>query len=310
MITSTLFHRFFYNPEENGRLEHNSYSFEGNAFYSYHTVIGLNVVGKDGNPVLLISDYNMTPTTSKHLSQLRAACPYPPDHVIRVPFQFGDYSVKAPAAVAERFEDWFTRFDARSLSYTVNRNAVIRKSSNLQQFNNLVFTVKKPLLEKAGELAKLAGLGNDRKALNEAISGIAAKREAAAKKQHATEMRRLKKILEPFTELSYLDRVKIAYATSGVEADVKKALRVQLNATTPELSFVYLHGDYVRTTQDISIPISRVKALLKRWKAKNLPIGSHIEQYTLQENSKGFIKIGCHRIPRENITALAEALQV
>lgn len=109
-LNHEIFHKFFRAGEtECGRAKSNT-SFYGNAFKSYNTTIGIKTPGKDGRPVLLIADSSFSNTTSAHLSALRAACPYPSSHIIRVPFTWGMYGTSANIASTTCYIDSSTGF--------------------------------------------------------------------------------------------------------------------------------------------------------------------------------------------------------
>ena len=51
-----------------------------------------------------------------------------------------------------------------------------------------------------------------------------------------------------------------------------------------------------------------VRAMLKAWKAEKVKVGQHVGPYTIQEIKPGYVKIGCHKIPMQNIRELYSAL--
>ena len=80
MNAQLLAHSGFYNPEGRGEyagcpLKFSNYG--GLHFISYSTTIARVVNDRNGNQVTLVSDYNYSHTTAKHLSYIRGASPYP-----------------------------------------------------------------------------------------------------------------------------------------------------------------------------------------------------------------------------------------
>lgn len=80
MNAQLMAHKGFYEPD--GRDEYSGcplkYSnYGGLHFISYSTTIARVVNDRNGNPVTLVSDYNYSHTTAKHLIYVRGASPYP-----------------------------------------------------------------------------------------------------------------------------------------------------------------------------------------------------------------------------------------
>lgn len=50
------------------------------------------------------------------------------------------------------------------------------------------------------------------------------------------------------------------------------------------------------------------RALLKAWKAGRVKVGQHIGPYTLLEMTAAYVRIGCHKIPTQNIRELYSVL--
>lgn len=307
-MKSNLFHRFFHEPDKRGRLESCHYGFQDDCFYSYSTVIGCKVTGKDNQPVLLIPFFSQTPTTLRHIKELTAACPYSRERIIRVPFRYGGSVYNAKRDVPELFKHFFDGFKEESLSLAPNRNQVMSMFSCLERFNTLVGTVPAAIMKKAKALKEIAEAGNDRKRLMEKISGVLAKREAKAIQQKKEQDRQFRKIIKQYESVPYLEQVKLVCSYGGADYEVKIALGRLLSKGIPGLSFAYIKGDVVKTSGGVTIEAETVKHLITRWKAKSLLAGSHIGPYTIDEIREDYVKIGCHLIPIENIEALAVEL--
>lgn len=315
-LDATIFHKFFYAGEAENAEGRAAVSFYGWTFKSYNTTIGIKTPGKDGRPVLLISDYFFSRTTSGHLSALRAACPYTSSHIIRVPFEWGDVWYNRENCITDllqRFIDRLSNWKLDQLKYAESRRDFLRTYYNFSGFLELV-TPKRPakvILQKIEELAVIANETEDRKKRNELISGLTAKREAAAKRKAAAERRKCAALLEPVRDLPYLAKIRVAYWTHfrpDISHDIRSALRTVLNPLN-NLSFVVPENeDRVITTQGVSMDCRTVRALLKAWKAGRIRAGQHIGPYTLREITPAYVQIGCHKIPMQNIRELYSVL--
>lgn len=316
-LNCEIFHKFFYaGDDKSGRAKSNT-SFYGWMFRSYNTTIGIKTTGKDGIPVLLIADKSFSNTTRTHLSALRAACPYTSSHIIQVPFDWGDVWCKrenAIDALLRRFTGWLSNWDIDQLKYTESRRAFLGAYHNFSRFLELVATKRpaKPILRTIKELAVIANETEDRKKRNELISGLTAKREAAAKRKAAAEKRKHAELLKQFSDVPYLDLIRIAYwerFRPEVSHETRAILRRIFNPDN-SLSYVVpeLSGEDVVTTQDVYMDCRTVRALLKAWKAGRIHAGQHIGPYTLREIKPGYAQIGCHKIPMQNIRELYSAL--
>lgn len=315
-LNHEIFHKFFYTryDDESGRAKSNT-SFYGWTFKSYNTTIGIKTPGKDGRPVLLIADSSFSNTTSAHLSALCAACPYTSSHIIRVPFDWGDRWYDLDICIADllrRFIDRLSNWKIDQLKYAESRRDFLRTYYNFSGFLELV-APKRParaILQKIEELAVIADETEDRKKRNELISGLTAKREAAAKRKAAAEKRKHAELLKQFSDIPYLDKIRIAFfRPEGVDETARAALRSIFNPDG-SLSYVVpeLSGEGVITTQGVFMDCHTVRALLKAWKAGRIHAGQHIGPYTLREITPAYVQVGCHKIPMQNIRELYSAL--
>ncbi|MEI3002263.1 MAG: hypothetical protein V8T86_15415 [Victivallis sp.] len=316
-LNHEIFHKFFYSGEdESGRAKSNT-SFYGWTFKSYNTTIGIKTPGKDGRPVLLIADSSFSNTTSAHLSALRAACPYTSSHIIWVPFEWGDGWYKRENCISDllqRFIDRLSQWRVDRLKYAESRRDFLSMYHNFLTLVELVAPKRpaKAILQKIEELAIIAKENEDRKKRNDLISGLTAKREAAAKRKAAAEKRKHAELLKQFSDVPYLDKIRIAY-WGDFRPEVPyetRAILCRIFNPDGSLSYVIpeLSGEYVITTQGISMPCHLVRALLKAWKAGRVKVGQHIGPYTLREMAAGYVQIGCHKIPMQNIRELYSAL--
>lgn len=310
-LNREIFHRFFYaGDDESGRAKSNT-SFDGWEFKSYRTTTGVKTPGKDGRPVLLIADSSFSRTTGEHISALRAACPYPSSHIIHVPFTWGDVWYKREYCIDDllhRFIDRLSNWEVDRLKYAESRRNFLRVYGDFSSFLELVAPKRpaKAVMQKIEELAAIANETEDRKKRNELISGLTAKREAAAEKRKPAEF------LKQFSDVPYLDLIRIAYwdrFRPEVSHETRATLRGIFNPGN-SLSYVVpeLSGEDVITTQGVRMDGRIVRAMLKAWKAGRVSVGHHIGPYTIHEIKPGYVKIGCHKIPMQNIRELYSAL--
>lgn len=322
-LNREIFHKFFYAGEAENAQGRAAVSFYGWTFKSYNTTIGVKALGKDGKPVLLIADRSFSRTTSEHIRALWSACPYTSDHVIHVPFEWGDVWFERKHCIDDLLQRFIDRLSNRKidqLKYAENRLAFLRVYRNFSSFLELVAPKRpaKAVMQKIEELAVIANEKEDRKKRNELISGLMAKREAAAKRKAAAERRKLREFQKQFDDVSYLDRVRIAYLDNfrpEISYETRATLCSLLNPDG-SLSYVFpvpsstagADSDKVTTTQGVFMDCHTVRRALKAWKAGKVKVGQHIGPYTIQEIKPGYVKIGCHKIPMQNIRELYSAL--
>jgi hypothetical protein len=299
-----LFHRWFHNPEKRGRYSGVNFSFEGVFFYSYHTAIGIKVTGRDKKPVLLIADNNMSPTTGRHIRQLIAACPYGAERVIEVPLVYGG---RRPTIkdIAARFSSFFLEYDGARLSQVGNRRQVRKKAAAARQYSALVGKLPKKVMKA------LDALDHDAAAIDAKKAGARAERQRADAERQRADAERFRdkcaSILATIPDMTYLDKIRSIFERdSELTPDQKRALLWTIAG--PGVSLVWPDGDIIRTSQGITMPAPMVAALVDRWQAGTLPVGSHVGPYTLAEVTPEYIRVGCHKIPIENIKALAAEL--
>lgn len=203
-LNREIFHKFFYAGESENAQGRASVSFYGWTFKSYNTTIGVKACGKDGKPVLLLADRSFSNTTCEHLHTLWSACPYTSDHVIHVPFDWGDVWYARENCIddlLQRFINTLSNWEVDDMKYVKVRRKFLVTYHNFRRFLELVVP-KQParaILRKIEDLAAVANEMLDRKRRNELISGLTAKREAAAKRKAAAEKRKHAEFLKQFS---------------------------------------------------------------------------------------------------------------
>jgi len=310
-----LFHRYFYDNNENGHLSRFNYSFDGPRFFSYYTVIGLTVPGLDGSPVLLYSFHSMSNTTGGHISALVRACPFEDSHKIPVPFQRGDHYISDAASVSRLFADWFSDFDEKRLKYADARRELSSMTTAARRFSELVKKLPARVLKKADRLFGIAAAADEKLRLRreaaanrtpEECARLAAARAARIERAQL----RLSEKVRQFENLPYLERVRLAFdRRSGLDRETAAALRSSLDIWGG-CSFVELDrksGEIV-TTQGVRMDFETVRRLLKLWISGAVRVGMHAGPYTVRAIFGDVVQIGCHKIPVENLRALAAAL--
>lgn len=297
-----LFHRYFHNPERRGWYAGVNYSFNGDNFYSYYTMIGMKVVGRDGGPALLISQEGASDSTSRHINQLRRACPFTAEHIIGVPFQYGDHNIDKKE-LRERIISYFTEYDAAPLSRCENRRSILRRAKDARRFSELILRIPVRVLRIIDTLEQDAGDIDAKK--DGVLKAIRERRAIAFEK-------RVKHITSRMNKSSYMDIIRgfCAGAWGNLTGEERTAIRRRLEPVGRSWSFVWLDGDQVKTSQGVVMPATMVAALINRWKAGNLEVGSHVGGYILSEVGPDCIRIGCHCIPLANIYALADELRM
>lgn len=77
-----------------------------------------------------------------------------------------------------------------------------------------------------------------------------------------------------------------------------------------ELAYCFLDGDDIRTTKGIRFPIDSAKLHLRMWKHGKIRHGMQIGMYTVLYVTNEFVKVGCHKIPTQNLNELCKILDV
>lgn len=295
-------HEFFY-TNFNKHKRFNNLGYSNNLFYSYSTVIGAVVEGKDGSKILLVSETSMSPTTGRHIANLISACPF---NYLRVPMQYG----KSSFSLIDCLNDIATNLDNYSnskLSLKANRKGFIESYKQLLFINDYIKEVDLNIIECHREMYSLLNNSDEIKILK-------AKLREKAKQNKIKAQEELNRLLDSY---SYLDLVEFVYdnmnstikfddyyKTKSMQDKVKKALN-----PNNDLSFVWIENDYtVRTSKSIRISIDVVKTGLKLWKHNKIKHGYKIECYTVMEIRKDYVQIGCHKIPMNNIKELYDRL--
>ena len=288
MQNSDVAHSFFYHSGSFYRRSM-TVSYENNKYFSYSTCIGKITTTKDGQGIFLISRNKFSTTTAKHIGELRAASPY--YNYLELPQETGHSDFYPESVLRRLYSD---------LEYYSNQKMTLK--ANREGFTEAFYTLK--------ELCNIDGFDVDMSKLEEyqplyntitnpeELAKYKAKQAALEKKKAEELKEQLKNLLSKY---DFATLAKMAY-TSGYFEE-KAALKKYLNPKN-ELSFIWYDGELVRTSQGIKVNRKEVEALLKLWNKGKLKKGMTISYYTIIEIKPDFVKVGCHKIPSENIKAL------
>lgn len=293
----TLSHNFFYDPYSDGKSGHGSTRYENGVFYSYSTAICSIFMTKDGEKVAVFSANSFTPTTGNHISDLRRACPFE---------EIG------------AFFDWYNHGSAKELFLT-NKESLenaadskLTRKANRETFQTAFYALEKFLdfVEFKPFYKDIKKILKKHKNIIEQIDAIEKKRAENEKKRQEQAEKKRQEILKKFEDLSYMDKIKTAYANkSGLDWEIRSELKQALNPYF-DLSFIWSDGDKIKTSQSVTVELKDAVILLKAWKAGKLKHGQTIDRYTVLNVSPNSVKVGCHKIPAENLAELCKELNI
>ena len=351
MNAQLMAHKGFYQPEERGEhagcpLKYSNYG--GLHFISYSTTIARVVNDRNGRPITLVSDYNYSMTTSKHLSYIRYASPHP---VITVPNCESEplvvfrgalkrwQSVKTDDVYGYLPEDFLQADTRKGLLHLLrmfdnyqervgglDEIVPMRTMGIVANWERLCLAIenntmsRKEALEQAKEGFVVA---------QEEQRKIAAEREKARRKKEANDKRRQtmerkaaeKQLGEAMTNPDLL-RWAFTYQSHLSEREYRKQQRLKESLRkirydigscwgTTQASYVWVENDQeVKTSQGITCKIGAVKRLASMWLLKCDIIGQDCDGYTVVMNNEDFVKVGCHVIPVWNVRALCNQLNL
>lgn len=293
-------HQFFY--DLNGSFDRRSMtvSYYKGKYYSYSTVIGQIAETITGKTVLLISDNNFSMTTAKHLNELRAACPY---ELVYLPQNQGS-GCFYPADVVDKCIRNIKYYSESKLSQKPNREALTSYYNMLQ--NTLELVGFESQFEKATQTL------NQFKDIYQSINDPEKLKtiKELQKKKDKEKQEKLKAELKDIIENQTIDDIAaFAYSSlSTLDSEIRSKLKEYLNPKK-ELSFIWFDSEYVKTSQHITVNRKEVETLLKLWKYNKLKHGMTISYYTVLEVKTDYVKVGCHKIPTENLEALYKKIQ-
>ena len=295
-------HAFFYQTDDSNYTFGGTCSFDENIFFSYRTCIGEITEDINGQRVLLISDNHFSNTTNKHLSALASASPFYKN------YYFPQYRGNRVFFTNEILEIIKINLQPSNFKRKENREAF---THNFKMLKNMLLIkkfqdYKKEIIQLLKDNVKTYQLITNDTKFKEY------KKQEALKQQE--KQKKLKEELKDFIQnYSYLDLVKwfntsYFFNDYSIEAyNQEKKLKPKaekLFNPKKDLSFIWVEGEKIKTSQYITVDSKEVTALLKLYLKAKLKRGMKISYYTILEIKSTYIKIGCHKIPIENINAL------
>ena len=295
-------HNFFYQTSNKKYTFGGTCSFDEYRFFSYDTCIGEITEDINGQRVLLISDNNFSHTTSKHLSALASANP------LYKSYFFHQYMSNQVFYTNEILKIIKNNLKPTKFTRKENREAFIH---NFKMLKNMLLIkkfqgYKEEIIQLLKDNVKTYQLITNDTKFKEYKKQESIKQKEAQKK--------LKEELKDFIQnYSYLDLVKwfntsYFFNDYSIEAyNQEKKLKPKaekLFNPKKDLSFIWVEGEKIKTSQYITVDLKEVTALLKLYLKAKLKRGMKISYYTILEIKSTYIKIGCHKIPIENINAL------
>ena len=188
-------HRFFYDSIDSS-FEKRSMTvwYSHGKYYSYSTCIGEMSTDINGKNIFIISDNNFSMTTSKHLGELRRACPYSVVDIYYLPQSQGnrEFYVNETINHLKSNLEWYSK---SKLTQKPNREGftntynMLDSTLNLEKFKDEFKNIKKILKDYK---ALYDDINNPEKLKQ--LKEIQAKRE---KQQQEKLKRRLNKLLNP-----------------------------------------------------------------------------------------------------------------
>ena len=315
----SMAHDFYYLGVDRGESHEYrgcSLSYRGSTAISYSTAIA-KVVPKKGVKaedvctaasqagLTLVSCHSMSSTTGRHISYVREASPF---ECVSVPLWMGR-SDFTPEDVAENFLKDLERLSGR-----------LNTVDNRREFASLMGCRKRVMEIACEEWAKPLRDRRFRKYeamdVEKAAKDLQARRRKEAAKTAAATKALFAKCLPKAKAggRGYCEFVRALCDVSGYHSmefpfDVRQTrmLRKGLNK-----SAAYVWPEYenncIRTSKRVRVPLDEAKVLLKLWASGRDMRTMKIGPYTIVKYEGDTIQIGCHRIPRENMLALYEAV--
>ena len=287
MDNQTIAHRFFYSEDRYFAPAGYNMWYDGDCFYSFSTIVGMKVDGLDGCRYLLISDDNMTPTTGRHISYLRSACPH--GRILRVPMEYGD-SYFEVGYIVPRLVERLKSLKELSMTRKENRqqfidayNALLSAAA-VVKYKKSVLTPFKKLYDALTDPEKVA-----------AIKAKAAEKAALSRKKLKAELDAL------LTAHTVEELAQLAYSlNSKLDTTLKSKLKKYLNPGN-NLSFAWRTAFGFSTSQGVNVSKAEADRIIALYKAGKLHHGETLARYVVLSVTDAAVKIGCHLIPMSNI---------
>ena len=314
----SMAHDFYYrgvDKNESHEYRGCSLSYRESTAFSYSTAIA-KVVPRKGvraenvrtdtpeTGLTLVSRNGISNTTRRHISYVRGASPF---KCVNVPLRRGcsDFS---PRGVAENFLEALEQL-AGQLNTIGNRREFVGILDCRRRVMELACEEwAKPLRDRRFRKYETMDVEKMAKELQERSRKAASKRAAETRALFAKYLPKAKA-----GGADYCEFVRALcdsrYRSEKFPFDARQIglLRKRLDANA---AYVWpeFENNCIRTSKCVSVPLDEAKVLLKLWASgrdmRTMKIGS----YAIVKYEGDTIQIGCHRIPRENMLALYEAV--
>lgn len=312
-------HDFYYLGVDEGRSKDYAgctVSYEGNTAFSYSTAVAKVIPRKGVKPgdvrtsnasagLTLLSFNSMSATTAQHLSQLESASPF---DVVHVPLYRGDRDF-TPEMLARRFAEELESY-AAGLNKAENRFKFMTLLNSLHRLQqDACEKWAKPL--RGRKLRKF-----DKLDVSKIAEEIKARNRKAATKAAAETRAVFAKYLKDRRGRDYCDFMRSLFDRWFVSpkyhfTDEQRNL-LRKKVCGPDgwngLAYVWVADDEIRTSRNVAVPVKEAKVAMRLWAAGKDMRTLRVDRYTIVSYQGDTIQIGCHKIPRENMLALYEAV--
>lgn len=319
-------HDFYYRGVDLGEEHYYrgcSLNYSGDEAVSYSTVIA-KVIPRRGYKkedvktsrasagLTLLSFYSMSPTTGRHISHVAWASPF---ERVYVPFKRRSYSCYGTGHIHP--EDLPGLFRDALAGYAGG----LSRRDERYQFTRLVQALKTLIAEAAKEWAD--PLKKDKtlkKYLKIDVEKAAEELKAKARKAAARAAKETRALFAKYVRDrkggEYCEFIRALFEY-GYEGEYKFSER-QRDLLKKKLcmdaggwngpAYVWLSGDQVRTSRGVCVPVQEARIAMKLWASGKDMRAYKVGSYSVVSYQGGTIQIGCHKIPRENMLALYEAV--
>ena len=313
-------HDFYYRGVDEGRTGsylHCSISYGRRVARSYSTVVAQVIPAKGykegdvrtrepSSGRTLVSYWSMSNATGRHISYLRASSPF---ECISVPLRRGGGEL-APQELANRFHE--------ELGYYVKN---LNTRADRETFMHLLYSLKRVRDEACEEWAKPLRHARFRRFLEVDVSKEAEALKARNRRLAAKAARETRETIAKYVKDrkggDYCEfmhalfdpcyesrRYRFSDRQRGILRE--KVCGGKRAWDTP--AYVWLDGDEIETSKGVRVPVSEAKVAMRLWASgkdmRTLPV----DRYHIVSYEGDTIQIGCHKIPRENMLALYEAV--
>lgn len=312
----TMAHDFYYKGVD--RNESHEYcgcplSYRASTAISYSTAIA-KVVPREGvraegvrtsNPatgLTLVSLDSMSSTTGCHISCVRQASPF---KCVNVPLRRG-CSDFTPRGVAENFLEALERLVGQ-LNTIDNRRKFVELLNCRREVMELACEEwARPLRDRRFRKYEAMDIEKMAKELQERNRKSASKRAAETKALFAKYLPKAKAGGADYCEFvhvlcnSWYRSEKFPF-----NEEQRSRLRAKLDRNA---AYIWPDGDQICTSKGVRVSLDEARALLRAWALGKDMRMMRIGHYTIVRYEGDTIQIGCHKIPRENMLALYEAV--